>query len=431
MRIIVLLFLFFLVPISTLFGFDQMHVNKLLEGRDAWNHWRTLNPSIEPNLSGYTLSDLEKVQISEGQNGGSYFAFDLRGYNFSKTSLTSIEWVDINITGADFSSANIDYSNIKTIGKNIKVKFASVLFQFSKLSGLFYDADFSNASMNSISIDDSKFINCRFDYAKLDSAYISNTAFSHCSFQNVILSDSTSIRVNYNDAKFINADLSRANLIEANTLDADFTDANLQDAKIHRNQTNSTMNLTGAILSTKQDEQYLNEVPPNNKSTIIHGVIQGSVILGLSGSTALWTIGQKNADSSLRKLGIGINATFFTLGFLSIAVIPFTSNNRIDVALYVPMALTSILTTGIVMHVLGRRIDDKPMKVLGVSTWATGTTILLSMSIGILIGVFVANADDLSPEEYYKRNKFKVDNQFNIYPVAGTDYWGLGLTARF
>jgi uncharacterized protein YjbI with pentapeptide repeats len=98
---------------------DHSHLDILKEGVEAWNEWRTQNPSITPDLSASNLlmADLSGANLSQANLSGAMLAqADITRANFSEANLSSADlsavilsgettFTRANLSGADLSAA--------------------------------------------------------------------------------------------------------------------------------------------------------------------------------------------------------------------------------------------------------------------------------------------------------------------------------------
>jgi uncharacterized protein YjbI with pentapeptide repeats len=85
---------------------DESHLHILRQGTEAWNSWRALNPSIEPDISGVNLS---RARLSEAR---------LSGVNLTNADLAYSALVKTNLTGATLTGCSI--YGISAWGLNLK-----------------------------------------------------------------------------------------------------------------------------------------------------------------------------------------------------------------------------------------------------------------------------------------------------------------------
>jgi hypothetical protein len=85
---------------------DQLQLDILQQGLEAWNSWRDRNPSIEePDLSGADLSGLDL-------SGADLFGADLSDANLSGADLTAVDLSRADLGGAKLSGAYLRVANL-------------------------------------------------------------------------------------------------------------------------------------------------------------------------------------------------------------------------------------------------------------------------------------------------------------------------------
>jgi hypothetical protein len=91
---------------------DQAHLDIFKEGVEAWNEWRTHNPSITPDLSSanFSGSNLSGANLSRVRLSGS----DLTRANLSEADLSGADLSHANLTAADLSEANLSAATMLT-----------------------------------------------------------------------------------------------------------------------------------------------------------------------------------------------------------------------------------------------------------------------------------------------------------------------------
>ena len=73
---------------------NKQHLAKLKEGKEAWNQWRTDNPTVKPNLKGATLREK-----------------NLEGFDFSHTDIRGTNFEETYLKGANFTKATAGLQN--------------------------------------------------------------------------------------------------------------------------------------------------------------------------------------------------------------------------------------------------------------------------------------------------------------------------------
>jgi hypothetical protein len=132
-------------PIPTNSGPNPEHLSKLMEGVDAWNEWRTQNPSIIPDLNYAILTEaelfginLKKAKLFKAQlNNANLGKANLGKANLSKANLVAVNLVEANLIEANLVGANLDKANLN--------------------SALLYGADLTNAILTGAKLTNSKY----------------------------------------------------------------------------------------------------------------------------------------------------------------------------------------------------------------------------------------------------------------------------------
>jgi uncharacterized protein YjbI with pentapeptide repeats len=161
---------------------NELHLQILQQGTEAWNEWRDRNPEIQPDLSDAELGQKKLSKV-----------------NFRNVNLTFADLTDADLSGAILSDAHL-------VGASL---------EYACLAG----ASFKHSIMNMAD----------FMYADL-----SSTALHYC-----IMLEANFICANLTNANLYLADLREARLIEANLAGANlfranFVNANLRGANLER-----------------------------------------------------------------------------------------------------------------------------------------------------------------------------------------------------
>jgi hypothetical protein len=91
------------------------HLKVLQQGVDAWNAWRTKNPSIIPDLSGANLSgrNLALADLNDMHLGRAYLlGANLSGANLSYSDLREANLCRTILVGANLLGAGLAYANL-------------------------------------------------------------------------------------------------------------------------------------------------------------------------------------------------------------------------------------------------------------------------------------------------------------------------------
>ncbi|MEA5480688.1 pentapeptide repeat-containing protein [Pseudanabaena galeata UHCC 0370] len=183
------------------------HFNKLNEGVESWNKWRSDNPHIRPILLDVDLS-----------------LRNLNGINFSNASLERAELMGTQLIQANLSGAKL---------------------RNAKLCGVvhFHPTDTINTQ---------RYQTCNLSDADLTDADLTNANLTDAKLSNACLVKANLFSAKMYRANLRESNLHQADLTEANLFKADLSKANLEQSKLIRLQaveTNFTeARLTGACI---------------------------------------------------------------------------------------------------------------------------------------------------------------------------------------
>lgn len=91
------------------------HVDKLIEGVDAWNAWRYVNPEIVPTLWGAALeeTDLSRANLKDADlEEADLSNADLREANLNGAKLRGADLQSTNLRGAYFARTDLKRANL-------------------------------------------------------------------------------------------------------------------------------------------------------------------------------------------------------------------------------------------------------------------------------------------------------------------------------
>ena len=156
---------------------DEEHLGILKQGRHEWNHWRTRNPDIVPDLSGIYL---EFANLGE-----------------------------INLHGADLRGAHLKNANL-------------------------INADLSAANLVNAKLSHSNLSSAYLVFADLSQAYLVNSLLSSATLTRANLTSASLVNANLSGAICSSADLSSADLSGANLRGATLSACNFTGAVANR-----------------------------------------------------------------------------------------------------------------------------------------------------------------------------------------------------
>ncbi len=215
---------------------DQQHCNLLWQGVDAWNTWRSNNPTVEPDLSGAELSGTDLSYA------------DLSGTNLSEAVLCRADLSYTNLCGADLSYVNLsyaklveaDFSGANLSGANLsRANLSYVNLSYANLN----EADLSGANLSCAVLGEANLSYTNLGYGILTEAVLSGAILIEANLIKANLSHTNLSYANLKGAGLSGANLSEADLSEADLSEADLSGANLSRATLVRT------NLAEAILT--------------------------------------------------------------------------------------------------------------------------------------------------------------------------------------
>jgi uncharacterized protein YjbI with pentapeptide repeats len=188
------------------------HLARLTQqGVMAWNEWRGLNKTVEPDLSGADLSNAS-----------------LSGADLSNANLAGANLSEANLTGA-----NLNYARLTNAVVN--------------------NADLRNAYLSKANLSEAYLIGVNLSGANLSSANLHHASLGRSNLYNADLTDADLSRAylfdtNLGLVRLVSANLNNANLACARLTDADLKGADLRGAYLHAASFLRT-NLEGADLT--------------------------------------------------------------------------------------------------------------------------------------------------------------------------------------
>ena len=247
---------------------NQEQLALLEQGAEAWNQWRTDNPTVNVDLSGADLSgadlsgadlrdvnlgsaDLNHANLSEANLSGA----DLTGANLSHIDLRDADLRDANLSDTRLNEATISGANLTGASLN-SADLSGAALNFAN----FRDADLSGANLSGTNLSDGIQIDPKWKLVhKLvneggEDRFLPNADLSDANLSGANFRDASLIFANLNHTNLRGADLSNANLDHASLSDANLRGADLSDANLdHVNLCNadlSNADLSNADLST-------------------------------------------------------------------------------------------------------------------------------------------------------------------------------------
>jgi uncharacterized protein YjbI with pentapeptide repeats len=176
----------------------------LHNGVDAWNEWRTANPSIRPSLADADLSgrDLSRANLSETDLTGA----DLDAVNLSRANLKMCDLIGADLAGADLAGADL------------------------------YKADMREV----FGVD-----------ANLEGAYLVECRLAEADLRGANLRSSDLTQADLSGANLVGADLSDADLSGTDIRGADISQANVAGTRVYGLQYGSFMTMSGHYFAVR------------------------------------------------------------------------------------------------------------------------------------------------------------------------------------
>jgi len=94
---------------------NEDHLERLQQGVEAWNAWREEEPSVEPDLSGANLNnmDLQGADLREANlHNAQLDSVNLQGAHLQKADLREANLFGAQLQGADLREANLRFTNL-------------------------------------------------------------------------------------------------------------------------------------------------------------------------------------------------------------------------------------------------------------------------------------------------------------------------------
>ena len=204
---------------------SKEHLDKLLEGVDAWNQWRAEHPEITPSLSDLDVTkigreklgpnapwfcsvhdgeeqeclDLSHYDLSSADLHGANLqearlinvfmpAANLQESHFDRANLSYAFFPDANVSGASFNKATLERAFMANVAAERKVSFREAQASEARLFGCsFSGSDFQDAILVDADLDYSNCAACSFEDADLRGASIFGTIFVGSKLRGAIL----------------------------------------------------------------------------------------------------------------------------------------------------------------------------------------------------------------------------------------------------
>ena len=138
---------------------NQEHLDRLLQGMEAWNQWRQDHLEVEPDLSGANL-------FGANLFGANLFGASLFGADLSFADLTAVDLIGASLNGANLWGANLSRANLS----RANLRYANL--RYANLSGaILTAADLSHANLGRADLVDAILESANLEGANLEGAY--------------------------------------------------------------------------------------------------------------------------------------------------------------------------------------------------------------------------------------------------------------------
>lgn len=126
------------------------HIAQFLRGATHWRNWRTQNPDVRPDLSGYDFTQLRPIVWQD--SSGNRHSTQLWHFDFTNCDLERVVLTGQDIQDTDFSGATLKFAMLNdTIFKNATARGADL--RNANLKGArLIASDFSGADLSGASV---------------------------------------------------------------------------------------------------------------------------------------------------------------------------------------------------------------------------------------------------------------------------------------
>ncbi len=157
---------------------NSKHVEILKQGVQAWNHWRTENSDIRPDLS-------EAVFTGEDLSNANLQSANLALTGLSRTNLTDANLFAANLDGAILTGANLTKANLNSAD----------LFHALLDSSILVNANLTRANLTWARLDGANLSWAHLHLTNLNGAQLGEADLSYCLAQHTIFTDTDLSRV--------------------------------------------------------------------------------------------------------------------------------------------------------------------------------------------------------------------------------------------
>jgi uncharacterized protein YjbI with pentapeptide repeats len=266
---------------------DPKQLERLKQGVEEWNQWRSKHPSERIDLSGAKLSDitlswanLSWADLTNADLSGS----DLWHANVSYAALSRAILARAHLSSANFSGANLSKANLSDAD----------LSKASLTGADLTEAVLSKANLTTAQLQRAILFGATLTEANLSMALGFKTYFGWANLSGANLSEAFLINADFREANLTNADLRRADLTYSNLVQAHLENSDLRGCHVYgvsawdvhlsgAKQTELVISRDDAALITVDDlevAQFIHLLLTNTKiRNVVHSVTSKAVLI--------------------------------------------------------------------------------------------------------------------------------------------------------
>jgi Pentapeptide repeats (8 copies) len=149
------------------------HLEILKRGVEAWNEWRTREPSIVPSLEGADLRKMKLGHMFRDHHGINLRKARLRGANLSNVWAREADFAQADLTNANLCEANLSKANLGHATLFGASCYRAVLSDANLSFANLANVDFSKAALNRANLTNAMLFEANFSQACLERADLS------------------------------------------------------------------------------------------------------------------------------------------------------------------------------------------------------------------------------------------------------------------
>lgn len=231
---------------------NKEHLQRLIQGADAWNKWRAENPDTIPDLQDADLRKfiLADVELAKEKVDDKIFDWKStlwmhhagicrqsspteivvsQGFNFSYANMRRANLECVWLTGADFRHTDLRGANLAQATLNgvllSNADLRGAILDSARCHGsVFFEADLSRVKACATQFIRTQLQMSNFDHAEAMGADFSWSAIDHANFQSARLCQTVFRRSTLINVNFRGADIAWANLSDTHISGVEFDD---------------------------------------------------------------------------------------------------------------------------------------------------------------------------------------------------------------